>query len=533
MLSGLTEENARSNLEKQNQHHAVRAEYFDKLIIALSKGLECFLGFRLLLIVICLNVIHLAGCSTLAERGLLPEVANRSQPTVVLGQEVPLFDKTAKHISSLISSNGHAHLFVMDENGKLFHIEVENDHVISQVEFDTIATGKTNVIDTVKQANGQIRLLAGDRQYIFQNNDQPPRKIKGNRCEKFLSFGDRLFCAFIISGKEAGSPKRIDVTAGWFILVPIAFWSTEQANKLVLAEEVAEQWHIRAVVDPDSNLDADHDFVARIDSQNQLNFLYFASRGGGMFGLVLGAGGGFIPAVPEWRYANIRMDRLKLPEANISLTKPTEASSIKQWIPIMSTNLDLMNMPYLDKLDQSALKYPEELSAAIRPLNRHFIINPSTGNPSGLLWGSLIATDFLGQSLSTEKRKIGILVRDMWFEIQRDKDTWSSGFTVVAAEDLPDPSYQWSLYDPLALVKVDQHGTEHALLLKGGLWGDGEFSIEYFLKNKQGWFAPIKLGNHKRIFTCCRDMVIADSGEIFAVWTDAAGKLVGRWLRKL
>ena len=64
----------------------------------------------------------LAGCASLASRGLFPEVKARRPPEVEMGAELILLNEEAKFSTSLISADGRAHVFVANAKRQLEHI---------------------------------------------------------------------------------------------------------------------------------------------------------------------------------------------------------------------------------------------------------------------------------------------------------------------------------------------------------------------------------------------------------------------------
>lgn len=207
----------------------------------------------------------LAGCASAVSRGLLPEVVARRPPNIQLGKELILLQEPTRQSTILISKDGLVHVFAIDDGRQLNHIEILGDEVITHELLDAIERKSSQDIDAVEHPHGQLRVLAGEKQYVRPSPDLGWQEIMGNRCSRFVSVGDVIFCAFAANGEEVRAPQRTDVTVGFFILIPIAWWSHKYASKLVLAQETGDGWLIRAVLDADTQLDADRDFMMETD----------------------------------------------------------------------------------------------------------------------------------------------------------------------------------------------------------------------------------------------------------------------------
>jgi len=216
-----------------------------------------------------------AGCASLVSKGKLPEVVARHPPDIQLGEELILLEKPPIMSSSLIDKEGTAHVFVVDEERQLNHIEILGDKIITREFLGIIETKQAKFLDTVEHPPGKLRVLAGDKQYFQVAPNLEWQEIKGNRCARFVPVGDDLFCAFVIKGEEISAPERTDYTFGLFLVVPFVYWSHEHASKLVLAQESQNGWIVRAVVDPDTPMDANSDFMVGTDSLGNINFLSF------------------------------------------------------------------------------------------------------------------------------------------------------------------------------------------------------------------------------------------------------------------
>jgi len=447
----------------------------------------------------------------MAARGLLPDVQARRPANVQLGRELKLADTAPSQSTSFIGADGRVHVFLVDRQKQLRHIELFHDELVVQEVVGTLETAAPSALDAVEQSAGKLRVLAGDKQFVRSSGPSPWREINRNRCARFFAVGENLLCAFVIKGEEIGAPARKDWTVGWFILVPLAWWSNTQAAKLVVAQLSDERWLIRAVLDADGPLDANRHFMADTDNEGNIYFLYFASRGGGMFALAIGAapgavGGGFQGPAPELKYARVGLDRLIAPASALSEPEPISATRTS-WESIPATNLT-----------------PRE---ALSQLDKRSALNKATGEVSGLLWGKLTVKTTAG--IHRFEFSSGAGECCSWTEARVHDGSWVSGDEVVATADLPDMGYEWSR-DDAALLKSDARGNLYALLEYGrpGFWTASYF-MAYLARTASGWSAPITLGSSSGRDT--RTLAVSDSGISFAAWVDEEGNFVGRSIR--
>jgi hypothetical protein len=448
----------------------------------------------------------LAGCGSLATRGMLPEVQARRTAAVQLGRQLTLANTEPANSTSFIAENGRVHIFFVDPKSQLRHIEVSRDEVVIDEPIGGVKSAAPFALDAVERSSGEIRVLAGDKQFIRNSGSNAWREIKGNRCERFFNVADNLWCAFVISGEEIGAPARKDWTVGWFILMPVAWWSNTHGAKLVLAQLADESWTIRAVLDGGSPLDANPNFMAEMDRDGYLHFLFFESRGGGVFALIVGAapgavGGGFRGPDAELKYARVKLDSLVAPAP--ALPEPRSAADTARE-SISAENL--ASRPQLSHLGQRCA------------------LNKGTGEISMLQWGHLTVTARAG------RRRVELSANGgdccSWIEARSRDRSWLSGDEVVATPDLPDSDDNW-WSDDMALLKSDGRGNLHALLehSRPGFWSPSHF-MAYFLKSRGGWSAPITIGSSGAGST--RTLAVSDSGFSFAAWVDREGKFVGR-----
>jgi hypothetical protein len=450
----------------------------------------------------------LAGCGSLATRGMLPEVQARRTAAVQLGRQLTLANTEPAHSTSFIAQNGRVHIFLVDPKRQLRHIEVFRDEVVIDEPLGTIETAAPFALDAVERSSGEIRVLAGDKQFIRNSGSSAWREIKGNRCERFFSAAENLWCAFVISGEEIGAPARKDWTVGWFILMPLAWWSNTHGAKLVLAQLGDESWTIRAVLDGDSPLDANPNFMAEMDREGYLHFLFFDTRGGGVFALVVGpapgaVGGGFRGPDAELKYARVKLDPWITPVLALPEPEPLSAPrTARESIPAAN----LASPPQLSRLSQRCA------------------LNKATGEISALLWGHLTVTARPGGRRFELSDNGGDCCS--WIEARIRDGSWLSADEVVATADLPDLDYDW-WSDYAALLKSDGRGNLHALLEHSrlGFWSPSYF-MAYFAKSGRDWSAPITIGSSSGGST--RTLAVSDSGFSFAAWVDGEGKFVGR-----
>lgn len=125
--------------------------------------------------------ILLAGCTSLVEKGALPEVVSRQPPDVQLGADLLLFDKPAILSSILIDKKGAAHVFAVDQDRQLYHLEIIDDKIITREFLDKIENKHTQFIDAVEYPPGKLRVLAGDKQYIHVAPNGDWNEIERNR----------------------------------------------------------------------------------------------------------------------------------------------------------------------------------------------------------------------------------------------------------------------------------------------------------------------------------------------------------------
>ena len=470
--------------------------------------------FRLLIGILLLILLILeVGCASLASKGLLPEIAKRHPPDVHLGAELILFEEPPILSISLIDMDGVAHVFLVDEERRLNHIEILRDKIITREILGVIEKKKAKTLDAVEHPRGKLRVLSGDKQYFRNTPNAEWHEIKGNRCAQFLPVGDDLFCAFIIKGEEVEAPERTDVTLGIFQILPIVYWSHKYASKLVLAQESQDGWIIRVVIDPDTLFDANQDFVLEKDNQGNLHFLYFTSKGGGLFLIYSIEVMGEAWTEGALRYAEVTFDQLLAQTTDTHNQTSNQISAPLQWLP--AKGVTLANIPCI----RGNLK--------LRPLNRYFSVNKLTGNVNGLV-------SLINATLIDGNRQLDLGQNDcLKVEVSIHDGLWSSHCDIVTTTDLPISNYIWfHIQNPL--IKIDSKGNKHVLLksLELGFF-KSLYKMHYLVKDNVNWSAPLFLGtcDISSLSSSDSSLAIDNSGAVFASWVNKEDKFVGRWIR--
>jgi hypothetical protein len=456
-------------------------------------------------------VLCLSGCGSLASRRLFPEINARHTPPTALSEIIELLPGLVETSAIVIRADGTAAVVTVDSDHQLHYMAVANHGVIARETLGTVWNGSRPRLEIIEH-RGQLRVLAGDKQFTRGASQATWKETLGNRCAKFLALDDALFCAMVIKGEEIKSPQRKDWTVGWFILFPVVFWSNTSAAKLVIAQELPEGWLVRAVIDGESPLDADLDFLAATDQSGQLQLLYSASRGGGLFaigaGLAPGAfAAGYSGFASELRYAQFSLREL-MPNA-IDASPSNSLDGATRWLTRSSLRLE--NAPFASPRDP------------LHPLNRRFSVSPASGVVHGLLWAREMTVPFNSLPLFFGGE-------GGWVEVQLRDGGWNPRVDVVAVEDLPDATFAWAMEDRFAVIANNADGTTHALLesCSIGLW-DSTCRLTYFVRISGQWSAPLILGSSKFGYDG-RAIAVGDRGCAFATWVTADAKYVGRWI---
>ena len=502
--------------QKEIRLHIPLFSSIDKILILQAGSLP--IAFVILLFF----STFMPGC-TIATKDLLPEVAARQAPDILFSEEIILLQKASVQSSILISRDGLVHVFAVDEESKLHHIEITGEKVITRELLGIIETKRAKFIDAIEYPPGQLRVLAGEKQFFRTSPGDSWQEILENRCSRFISAGDDLFCAFVIRGEEINAPQRTDISLGFFILIPVAWGSHKYASKLVLAQETPDGWVIRAVLDPDNPLDANDDFMVDTDNLGNIHFLYFATKGGSFYYLIFGgfsgAGGSGPLAKPELRYAELPLDQLLAFAAATQYQKSNEING--PWLPLKGAQLDPMQF----LLGKQSINIGEEL----RPLNRRFSVGRATGEVDGLIFS--LNTPFFDTNGQLSQTPANF---PSWLEVSIRDGKWMPGFIVLTAADLPDSGYWWS-DEKKTVIRKDANGNLHALLDSwiSGFWHSRCY-MNYFVKNDGEWSAPMVFANGNDCGGAKdRSLTMDKSGAVFAAWVNGEGKFIGRWLSPL
>ncbi|HEX5690621.1 MAG TPA: hypothetical protein VFX76_11495, partial [Roseiflexaceae bacterium] len=352
-------------------------------------------------------VLLLSGCASLASRELFPEVSARQPPLITLGASVDLLPGPVTASAIVIRADGTAAVIAVDDSHRLHYLAVVNHGAVTREILGAIENSDAPRLDIIEH-RGQLRVLAGDKQFARDVADAAWKETRGKRCAKFLPLDDALFCAMVIKGEEIKSPARKDWTIGWFIFFPVVFWSNEIAAKLVIAQESPEGWRVRAVIDGDSPLDAGMDFLAATDPAGQLQLLYSASRGGGVFGVFAGTapgavGGGFSGYPEELRYAQIQLSELLASAKDAGPRDSADRSA--PWLSVAS--LRVAGSPTVAPGDR------------IHPLHRRFSPTLPPGAVHGIFW-----TRELPRPSRSSAFSLGI--ESGWLNAQLREGAWQS-----------------------------------------------------------------------------------------------------------
>lgn len=486
---------------------------------------------RLSIIISLFAIMLCAGCASLAERGMLPDIKARHVPDVSLSPEIILLDKAKivnnVHIKTLISSDGRTHLFIVDREKEVHHVEVSGNEVLLHEILGSKEAAAPNMpLDAVEHPAGRLVVLAGDSQFIRSLPDNKWQEIKGNICRRFITVGDDLFCAFIANGKELGAPERRDWTVGWFILIPVAYWSDVIADKLVLAQQSNNTWIIRAVFDPETELSARSDFMVGTARDGSLHFLYRASGEGRAFLVAFGPGGGGAwggdMSGMEIRYARVQYDQLL---SWITENGKQEARKDNPPIPWSAIHgLPLAGMPYVGVYER-----PTSLGL-LGSLYRHFAVNDTPGDLSGLVWVYNLELDDGLHKLGVSENHTWIhLNENPWIHLKLREGKWAPHFDIITMRDLPESGWEW-INDLGALIQNDSRGNNHVLLVKSkiGFWSSTH-EMCYFFNSGDDWSAPLIIGNNLGIDSR-RSIAVDGTGKVFAAWQNKSDNVVGRWI---
>lgn len=443
----------------------------------------------------------------------------RLPPSVRVGDRTLLVEQPVEAVAGVITQEGRLHVFAIDSTKVIHHIEVDGENVIAREQLGTFEDGFWRAaLEAIEWPPGTLRVLAGRLQFV-RVRGEAWRTLEGNRCVSFVVAKERLFCAFIASGEEFGTPTRLDVHVGIVFWIPLILPMQVQSRKLVIAEAMGEAWIVRAVVDAHDALSAT-DLVIGADVNGNFHAFYTAAKGGSGFIVmpleVRGQG-----PVPELRY-------VRLSAGKLSATLPNREAKAPK---------DVYALP-----EGARLRYPSFVlvgsEGLLMPLHMRFAVDPTSGAIEGL-----IGLNVFNARLSGYKEnfwfKDGGLIDVRLYDWQ-----WSDPVEVALLGRWPeeDVSYQAGglapYFDrfPGPLLHFDANGTLHAVVrhcVGCVTWGgEARAGLSYLEKNSSGWLRPVKLDadNPRRLAG-----PIVGNGKVYIVWSeqDRYGRdrgLFGRWI---
>lgn len=431
------------------------------------------------------------------------ELDARQAAEANLGEPVRLLDQPPVRVAGLISREGRAHVFAVDDSKTLQHIELEGQTVVRRERMGVLEEDpRTIALHAIEWPPGTLRVAAGSSQFVRMAASPAWQETKGNRCSRFLIVAERLFCAFVINGEEVGSPKRTDVYGGLIIIVPFAIPVEKQSRKLVIAEATGEKWVVRAVLDADDPLDAGLRVIGA-DREGNVHVLY-AVRRGGMLILFFPAGGGGIGEEPEskLRYARIRS------EALLSSADGAPEASAKPFALVKG--LEVGAPPWISH-------YGSRLWWG------GFAVSPAYGTIEGL-YGSIEIR--LGGKYYTHGLLLGVEMRD---------GVWQERVSVVVNEDWPEEGLDYgSRLRMQPLVQFDASGALHALVphcTSHSTLHPCIPALSYLVKRGSAWSRPVmfKTDAFQSAQEYARLMIVGEGG-VFVAWAEKEAGLLGRWI---
>jgi len=434
----------------------------------------------------CANGLLLMGC---VSTQLAPEARStldrRPSLDVSVGRPMRLFDHPPDRVAGLRSHDGRVHVFAIDSEKVLQHVEVDGDSITVREQVGKAAEGSEPImLDAVEWPSGTLRVVYGPVQFVRSRGDGTWRKIERNRCVRFVVARQRLYCGFVMSGKEFGSQERTDVYWGLVMIFPLAIPVQRQSEKLVIAEAVDESWTVRAVLDVEDPLDAQPYFLMDVDNDEFVHVLYAVNRGGGWFVIGPGlAGGG-----PE---GSLRYARVK----SSMLDKSSDGTSKRSAEPVILLSSDAVSDSRLGML--------------------YFVVNPAFGRLEGLVTGVHHHHALWGAELVFDELRV-------------------DSSRPVLRDDWPREGMRYTYFN--VMVAADADGTLHALVPSCG--GKGPFGCEpgfnylSYLRRRDGeWSHPIELATkspaHVRKPYA---LMIADGERVYVAWGEEGAEFSGRWI---
>jgi hypothetical protein len=246
--------------------------------------------------------------------------------------------------------------------------------------------------------------------------------------------------------------------------------------------------------------------------------LYWAGGAGGDYSSMGGP-----TTRSELRYAHVTLDR-QPPNESESQDPDTEKAS-KRWLSAQGASLQWPKATERDNLIFDCVQ-----GTVNTPFGTNFIIAPasvSVQGPSTHLASPKTSADIT--VVCRYARATGLIgIETHLWEVQIRDGHVLPHLNIVAAEGLPDSTYDWvlSFVNP---IKQDNRGNFHALLahLRIIRFSSSTLFVDYVIKAGGNWSAPLTLG----ALSGSRTLAVADTGEVFAAWLNTEGKFVGRWIR--
>lgn len=454
---------------------------------------------------------------------LLPEdraeLDARRPPDVVLGEPMRLFDEPPLRVAGLAARDGRVHIFQIDAARALRHAEVDANGVVAREQLATLDQDpKQTPLDAIEWPPGTLRVVAGSSQFVRATASPVWQEWKDNRCRRFLVVGDRLFCAFVMSGEEFGAPKRSDVYFGIILIVPFAIPVERQSQKLVIAEAVANIWVVRAVVDAEDPLDARGLQQIGTDASGDAHLLYTVGRGGA-FIFSTGPAIGAVPPV-KLRYTRISGEALR------SSPGATEQVGHASVIAVKGREVQPPPCFAWDWWSQNSWNF----SRWEGRLENRFAVGSDSGTIEGLA-ATLQSPVRIGGRTLTFFGELDVTLRD---------GKWDERVAVVLRNDWPDAGMEYRFSPPVdPKVRFDSSGALHALMphcTNHPIWDACIPALSYLVKRDGTWSRPVTFGigrysgklayEHAKAYT----LLIASSERAYIGWVEEDGGFAGRWI---
>jgi hypothetical protein len=420
---------------------------------------------------------------------------------------------------------------LVDSKNQLNHITILSDNSSSIEPLGLIEINDSVVfIDAIEYPRGTLRVLANNKQYIRSSADSGWQELEENKCTRFISVDDDLYCSFVTKGKEISSPKRKDVTVWIVEILPVFWWKNVEVAKIVLAKETPGGWTIKAVIDQDTDRDAENRFMIESDSYGKIHLLYYASKGGewnwaAAVGGPSGVGGGVVGDSfykPELRYAQIDITQLKEHDSSDAHNPALSMESGgKGWISVKGSSVT--TLPFPDTINYDYF----EKNAPQHPSLNNFTVNKPTGNIEGFFTSTVWANSF-------EEYRV-------FLDLKMHNGQWLPFYNIIDRKefiqegDIPDKAQ-------ILCLRIDSRGNSHAMAI-----GCNDtmhtvyhrsildnYHISYIKKVGNRWSAPLMIYNYNSRYyesPIGQLLAIGPNGDLFAIALNSKSELVGRWIR--